>query len=92
MEAVDGANLAGLSEAAEGLDYVQAVIRDLGSVELELRALLQMEWRSEAAEECAEYLHECVRRVEQTVGDYEAAAQVLADYGNEIRMEAGDRP
>jgi hypothetical protein len=91
VDAVE-ANLSGLSEAAEGLDYVQAVILDLDSVESELRALMRMEWRSDAAEECAEYLHECVRRVEQTVGEYQAAADLLADYATEIRAEAGAQP
>lgn len=92
MEAVDGANMPGLLEAGEGVDYVETVIADLVSLELELRALLRMEWRSEAAEECAEYLHACIRRVGQTAGDYETAAQVLADYENELRLEAGGRP
>lgn len=86
------ANLSGMSEAAEGLDYVQEVIADLGSVERELRVLMRMGWRSDAAEECAEYLHECVRRVEQTAEEYQTAAGVLADYGHELRAAAGNQP
>lgn len=91
MGSVDGENPPGTSEAAEGLGYVESVLEDLESLERELRGLLQMNWRSEAADEFAEYLSGCVRRVEQTAGEYQAAAEVLKGYANELLLlQAGD--
>lgn len=76
----------GTAEAAEGTGYVEGVLGDLESLERELRALPQMNWRSEAADEFAEYLSECIQRVQQTAEDYRAAAEVLQGYANELRL------
>lgn len=76
----------GTAEAAEGLDYMADVLEDLESLVLELRGLPQMNWRSAAAEEFAEYLSGCVRRVTQTAGECQAAAELLTGYGNELGL------
>ena len=76
----------GTAEAAEGLAYVADLLEDLESLMLKLRGLPQMNWRSDAAEEFAEYLSGCVQRVAQTAGEYETAAELLQGYGNELRL------
>ena len=76
----------GTAEAADGLGYVEGVLGDLESLERELRGLLQMNWRSEAADEFAEYLSGCIRRVEQTAGEYQGAAEVLKRYATELQL------
>lgn len=91
MESVYGEHPPGLSDAEAGVGYLRAVIEELESLERDLPRLLRLEWRSEAADAFTELLFGCVRRVGQTAGDYQAAAEVLQGYANELRLlDAGD--
>ncbi|MCC9197247.1 hypothetical protein QNO08_16540 [Arthrobacter sp. zg-Y820] len=91
MDPVYGDNPPGMSEAEAGAEYVQAAIEELESLERDLPQLQRMEWRSEAADEFAEFLHGCVSRMATTVRDFEAAAEVLVRYAGELRLlNAGD--
>lgn len=89
MASVDGGNPSGLSEAAEGSRYVRAAVEELESLQRELPALLHMEWRSEAADEFAEFLHQCRQRLGATVRELEVAAELLRRYAEELRLSIG---
>lgn len=91
MESVYGENPPGLSEAEAGAGYVQAAVEELERLERDLPRLLQMEWRSQAADEFTQFLHDCVSRIGGTARDFETAADALARYADELRLlNSGD--
>lgn len=68
---------------------MRAAVEELESLQHELPALLHMQWRSEAAEEFAEFLHQCRQRLGATVREFEVAAELLRRYAEELRLSIG---
>ena len=85
MDAMYGGNPPGLSDAEAGIRYVRMVIGELESMARALPRLVDMNWRSRAADKFAAVLQERVTGLRRSVDDFETAAEALTRYADELR-------
>lgn len=86
MEAWHGANPPGSEDAAAAAAYVSSASAKLATLQNLLPGMVQMDWRSPAADGFSSLMESCVLSIGQTLGEFEAAKEALARYEAELGL------
>ena len=74
-----------MPDAEAGIRYVRTVVEELELLAGELARLRHLNWRSPAADDFADVLHEHLAGLRRTSNEFAAAADALTQYADELR-------
>ena len=85
MDALYEGSPPGLPDAEAGIRYVRTAVEELELLAGELARLRHLDWRSPAADDFADVLREHLAGLRRTSHEFEAAADALTQYADELR-------